>query len=86
MQRLKRVFAIDLSECPWCGAQLHVIAEITDPKVTAKILVHIGARQAGEAMARMTAMGAAAAIPTVLASADAMAATPKRGRALQIGA
>ena len=52
MQRLKRVFAIDLSECPWCGARLHVIAEITDPKVIAKILVHIGARQAGEAMAR----------------------------------
>ena len=52
MQRLRRVFAIDLSECPWCGAQLRVIAEITDPKVVGKILAHISARQAGEAMAR----------------------------------
>ena len=38
-----------------------------------------------EFMTRMTAMGAAAAIPTVLASADAMAATPKRGGDLKMG-
>ena len=36
-----------------------------------------------EFLARMTAMGAVAAIPTVLASADAMAATPKKGGRLR---
>jgi hypothetical protein len=52
MQRLKRVFSIDLNECPWCGAQLRVIAEITEPKVIAQILEHIAAREAGEGTAR----------------------------------
>lgn len=52
MQRLKRVFSIDLSECPWCGAQMRVIAEITEPKVIAQILEHIAAREAGETTAR----------------------------------
>jgi hypothetical protein len=45
MQRLKRVFSIDLSECPWCGAQTRVIAEITDPKVITQILEHIATRE-----------------------------------------
>ncbi len=35
---------------------------------------------------RATAMGAAAAIPSMLASADAMAETPKRGGTLKLGA
>jgi hypothetical protein len=41
-----------LNECPWCGAQLRVIAEITEPKVIAQILEHIAAREAGEGTAR----------------------------------
>jgi hypothetical protein len=44
MQRLKGVFASDLSEGPLCGAPTRVIAEITDPKVVAQILEHIAAR------------------------------------------
>ncbi len=52
MQRLKRVFSIDLSECPWCGAQMRVIAEITEPEVIAQILEYIAAREAGETTAR----------------------------------
>ena len=52
MQRLRRIFAIDLSECPLCGAPMRVIAEITDPKVIAKILEHIAAREPGEGTAR----------------------------------
>ena len=31
MQRLKRVFAIDIEICPRCGAKLRVIAFIEDP-------------------------------------------------------
>jgi hypothetical protein len=50
MQRLKRVFAIDLSDCPLCGAQLRVIAEI---------LEHIAAREAGAGTARAPPASAA---------------------------
>ena len=42
MARLKRVFAIDLSRCPNCGGELRVIALITDPGVTTRILEHMG--------------------------------------------
>ena len=42
MARLKRVFAIDLSRCPNCGGELRVIAVITDPGVTTRILEHLG--------------------------------------------
>lgn len=52
MQRLKRVFEIDLRCCPRCGATMRVIAEITDPKVIAQILEHVAAREAGEGTAR----------------------------------
>jgi ribosomal protein S27E len=60
MQRLKRVFDIDLSECPLCGAPMRVIAEITDPKVIAQILGHIAAREAGEGTARDPPLASAA--------------------------
>ncbi|MGH8864723.1 MAG: transposase [Burkholderiales bacterium] len=46
MERLKRVFAIDLSVCPQCGGRLRVIADITDPQVIKRILQHV-ARQQG---------------------------------------
>ena len=52
MQRLDRVFAIDLSQCPWCGAALRVIGEVTDPPVVARILAHIAARESGQCGAR----------------------------------
>ena len=44
MQRLKRVFAIDIETCPKCGGKLRVIACIEDPDVIATILEHIRAR------------------------------------------
>ena len=52
MQRLRRVFAIDLRQCPRCDAQVRVIATIIDPTLVAQILEHIAAREAGAATAR----------------------------------
>ena len=46
MQRLRRVFHIDLRVCPHCGAQLRVLAVITEPSVIATILAHIERRKA----------------------------------------
>ena len=40
MQRLRRVFDIDISRCPRCGAQLRVLAAITNPRVITAILAH----------------------------------------------
>ena len=40
MQRLRRVFEIDLRHCPRCGGTVRVIAEITDPGIIARILAH----------------------------------------------
>ena len=48
MQRLQRVFAIDIETCPKCGGKLRVIACIEDPDVIAAILVHIQRREAAE--------------------------------------
>ena len=39
-QRLRRVFDIDLRFCPHCGAELRVLAVITNPQVIATILAH----------------------------------------------
>ena len=49
MQRLKRVFAIDIETCPDCGGTLKVIACIEDPPLIAKILGHVRSREAGAA-------------------------------------
>ena len=48
IQRLKRVFAIDIQTCPKCAGKLRVIACIENPKVIATILEHIRAREAAE--------------------------------------
>ncbi|MEE4217797.1 MAG: transposase [Xanthomonadales bacterium] len=45
MQRLKRVFAIDIETCPECGGKLRVIACIEDPPLIAKILGHVQRRE-----------------------------------------
>ena len=45
-QRLRRVFEIDVSRCPRCGAALRVLAVITEPRVIAAILAHLEARAA----------------------------------------
>lgn len=41
IQRLKRVFSIDIETCPECGGKLRVIACIEEPSVIAKILRHV---------------------------------------------
>jgi len=46
MQRLKRVFAIDIETCPECGGRLRVIACVEDPPLIAKILGHLRRREA----------------------------------------
>ncbi|MCB1661475.1 MAG: hypothetical protein KDI20_02650 [Pseudomonadales bacterium] len=41
MQRLKRVFNIDIETCERCGGKVKVIASIEDPDVIAHILKHL---------------------------------------------
>ena len=41
MQRLKRVFSIDIEICEHCGGYVKVIASIEDPKVIEQILKHL---------------------------------------------
>ncbi len=43
-QRLKRVFNIDITLCPFCGGTMRVIADITNPDVVQKILDHVEAQ------------------------------------------
>jgi Putative transposase len=38
---LERVFGSEVTACPQCGDRLRVLAFITDPEVTAKILAHL---------------------------------------------
>jgi hypothetical protein len=46
MQRLKRVFDIDITTCPDCGGTLRVMACIEDPPLIRQILTHIRRREA----------------------------------------
>jgi hypothetical protein len=46
MQRLKRVFAVDIETCPDCGGTLRVVACIEDPPLIAKILGHVRLHEA----------------------------------------
>jgi len=39
---LKRVFDIDIEQCPQCGGTLTILAALEDPPVIAKILTHLG--------------------------------------------
>ena len=41
MQRLKRVFGIDIETCERCDGQVKVVASIEDPAVIAPILKHL---------------------------------------------
>lgn len=41
MQRLKRVFAIEIETCARCGGKLEVIASIEDAEVIGRILKHL---------------------------------------------
>ena len=46
MQRLKRVFHIDIERCRACGGTLRVIACIDTPDLIHRILAHLTAREA----------------------------------------
>jgi len=39
---LKRVFDIDIEQCPYCGGTLRIIAAILAPNAITKILDHLG--------------------------------------------
>ena len=41
-QLLKRVFDIDIEQCPHCGGQLKLIAAIEEPAAIQRILTHLG--------------------------------------------
>ena len=41
-QLLRRVFGEQVTQCPRCGDHLRVLAFITDPRITAHILDHLG--------------------------------------------
>ncbi len=56
MERLRRVFAIDLSLCPDCGGRLRVIADVTRPDVINKILEHVARQQAPPQLSAMSSM------------------------------
>jgi hypothetical protein len=59
MQRLKRVFAIDIERCGRCGARLQVIASIEPPELIERILAHLD-RSASPSAARPAADDATA--------------------------
>lgn len=46
MQRLRRVYDIDISICTRCGGAVKVLAVITQPGVIASILAHFAKREA----------------------------------------
>ena len=46
MQRVKRVFAIDIETCLDCGGKLRVIACIEDPPLIRMILAHVQRHEA----------------------------------------
>ena len=46
MQRLKRVFNIDIETCERCAGQVKIIACIEDPAVIEKILAHLNEKSA----------------------------------------
>ena len=41
-QLLKRVFNIDIEQCPHCGGHLKLLAAIEEPAAIARILTHLG--------------------------------------------
>jgi hypothetical protein len=56
MERLRSVFAIDLSICPDCGGRLRVIAAVTRPDIVQRILEHVARQQAPPQFSAMSSM------------------------------
>jgi hypothetical protein len=44
VDRLKRIFGIEISVCPLCGGTLMVIADVADPDVIQPIPAHLKQR------------------------------------------
>lgn len=55
MQRLKRVFAIEIETCQRCGRGLRVIACIEEPALIERILGHVEQTEESEARAAFAA-------------------------------
>lgn len=64
MQRLKRVFAIEIERCRRCGGRIEVIASIEDPALIERILAHV--RQRAEDDLPRLSVGARAPPPPSL--------------------
>jgi hypothetical protein len=56
MERLRRVFAIDLSICPDCGGRLRVIANVTRADIIERILEHVARQQAPPELSAISSM------------------------------
>jgi hypothetical protein len=52
---LRKVFAIDVLECPGCAGRLEVIAFIAEPRVAKRILDHLGMDSQGPPLGRARA-------------------------------
>ena len=52
MQRLKRVFNIDIEICEKCKGPVRIIASVEDPMVIEKILKHLNQRAVSDNTAR----------------------------------
>jgi hypothetical protein len=49
---LRKVFALDVLECPRCAGRLEVVAYIAEPTVARRILDHLGLASQGPPLAR----------------------------------
>jgi ribosomal protein L34E len=56
MERLRRVFAIDVSKCPDCGGRLRGIADVTRPDIIQRMLEHIARQQAPPEFSTISSM------------------------------
>jgi len=52
VERLKRLFCLDISVCSLCGGTLRVIADVTDPDAIQTILAHLRQRAPPDAVRR----------------------------------
>jgi hypothetical protein len=57
MQRLKRVFAIEIERCRRCGGRLTVIASIKEPALIERILAHVRQRDEEDRLLPLGARG-----------------------------
>ena len=58
---IRRIYEVDPLVCPRCGEPMRIVAFITEPKVIARILRHLGARAAEGRSPPPPIAGAAAA-------------------------